>query len=132
MFRKSIGLTIIALLMQSCGRDGGVIDNIKISNIPGIFIVEDSKRTAPLTATVHLIYYVFDGERELIFKGSGGLNPRISLLNRHTLLITYCHGTVKEVNSFFDRRPNERQEVRVFQVQPVIARGLSVSGMPIC
>jgi hypothetical protein len=132
MFRRIVGVIVCALLIVGCERDGGVIGSTKLPTIQGIFVLEDDRRKTPLTAVQHSIYYIVDTDRTLIFRGTGGTKPMLSLLGSDNVLIRYCGGGVEMAGSFLEKKPSTTSNSRLLRVQPVTVTGLSVQGKPIC
>lgn len=132
MFRIIISAIFGALLISGCQRDGGVIGSTKLPTIQGMFVLEDDRRTTPLTAVRHSVYYVVETDRTLIFRGTGGTKPSLSLLGADDILIRYCGGGIEMSTSFFEKKPSTTGNLRLLRVQPVTAPGLSVQGKPIC
>ena len=132
MFRRTVGMIVCALLIAGCERDGGVIGSTKLPTIQGMFVLEDDRRTTPLTAVRHSIYYVVDTDRTLIFQGAGGTKPTLSLLGSDNVLIRYCGGGIEMAESFLEKKPSTTSNSRLLRVQPVTVTGLSVQGRSIC
>ena len=127
------GLIAGALLMASCQRDGGVIETASLPNISGKFVVQDDYRTAALTSVQHSVYYVIGSNRELVFRGAGGQLPVLSLLGPSDVLLSYCGGSIYEVeSSFFENETDNQRGLRLLHLQPVTSGGLSANGRPIC
>lgn len=118
------------LFLQGCERDGGVIQKVRIGELQGTFVIEDDDRTTPLTRVRHSVFYAVEGERSLIFAGTGGPKPTLSLLTPDTLLIRYCGGSIDRASSFIEGEPSGYG--RLIRVQPITSAGLAVKGQPIC
>lgn len=97
-------LTVVAVfvILQGCGRDGGIIGKVRIGDIQGTFFIEDDDRTTPLTPVRHSIYYSAKDRRSLIFEGTGGPKPKLSLLTPATVLVRYCGGSIESTASFLE------------------------------
>lgn len=118
------------LLLQGCERDGGVIERVRVGELQGTFSIEDDDRTTPLTGVRHSVYYAVEGERSLIFEGTGGPKPTLSLLTPDTLLIRYCGGSIDRAASLIERQPSGY--VKLIRVQPITSVGVAAKGQPIC
>jgi hypothetical protein len=121
-----------AVFLQGCERDGGVIGKVRIGDIQGAFFIEDDERTTPLTRVRHSIYYAEKGTRSLIFEGTGGSKPTLSLLTPDTVLVRYCGGSIDHAASFLEGPPSGDSDLRIFQVQPITSVGVAADGRPIC
>jgi hypothetical protein len=120
------------LFLQGCERDGGVIEKVRIGELQGTFFIEDDERTTALTRVRHSVYYIVQGESSLIFEGTGGPKPTLSLLTPDTLLIRYCGGSIDHVTSFMEGRPSSDSKSNLIRVQPVTSAGITANGQPIC
>lgn len=118
------------LLLQGCERDGGVIERVRVGELQGTFFIEDDDRTTPLTGVRHSVYYAVEGERSLIFEGTGGPKPTLSLLTPDTLLIRYCGGSIDRAASLIEPQPSGY--VKLIRVQPITSVGVAAKGQPIC
>jgi hypothetical protein len=118
--------------LQGCERDGGVTAKVRIGDIQGTFFIEDDERTTPLTRVRHSVYYVAKGERSLIFEGTGGSKPTLSLLTPDTVLVRYCGGSIDRAASFLEGPPSVDSDLRLFRVQPITSVGVTANGRPIC
>ena len=125
-------LAMVAVLGQSCGRDGGIIATERLATIRGKFVFEDDRRTRPLTSALHSVFYVNGDERTLIFKGSHASKPTIKLLNADTILVSYCGGSILETSPFIEGSEREDGGVRLISIQPVVSSGISANGREIC
>lgn len=132
MLCHKAGVMAAALLIAGCERDGGIIGAASLPDIQGKFVIEDDRRTTPLTAAQHLVYYVVGTDRMLIFKGRGGPKPKLSLLGSDAILVRYCGGQIELAESFLEKAPNTSKNARLLRVQPVTSAGLTLKGQPIC
>ena len=119
-------------LLHGCERDGGVIEKVRIADVRGEFLVEDDERTTPLTRVRHSVYYAVDGKRTLIFEGTGGPKPALSLLTPDTILVRYCSGSIDQAASFLEELPSTGGSPHLFTVQPITAVGVAANGRAIC
>jgi hypothetical protein len=120
------------LFLQGCERDGGVIEKVRMGELQGTFFIEDDERTTALTRVRHSVYYAVEGERSLIFEGTGGPKPTLSLLTPDTLLICYCGGSIDRASSFMEGQPSSDGKSSLIRVQPVTSAGITANGQPIC
>lgn len=120
------------VFLQGCERDGGVIGKVRLGDIQGTFVIEDDDRTTPLTGVRHSVYYTAKGDRSLIFEGTGGPKPTLSLLTPDTVLVRYCGGSIDHAASFLEGPPSVDNDLRLFRVQPVTSVGVAADGRPIC
>ena len=111
---RFLSLIVVSLLLESCERDGGVIEKTRLSGIEGTFIIEDDQRTRPLSAVRHSVYYVREKDRTLVFRGAGGTKPQLSLVAEGTVLIAYCGGAIEKTESFLDGDPLRGGDVRAW------------------
>jgi hypothetical protein len=133
MLKKLVGLVVMAGLTGGCEPDGGEVARMKAPGLPGTFIIEDAHRTTPLTAVEHLLFYEAAGERELLFHGYGGEPMRLWMLGPGSLLVSYCRGSVIELQTSFFRNPgNDLQDTGLMRLQVVTESGLSARGREIC
>ncbi len=120
------------VFLQSCERDGGVIETVRIDGVQGTFFIEDDERTTALTRARHSIYYAAEGKRSVIFEGTGGPKPTLSLLTPDTLLIRYCGGSIDHATPFLESQPSSDGDLRLIRVQPITSVGVTANGQPIC
>jgi hypothetical protein len=125
-------VTAAAMLLHGCERDGGVIGEVHIADIRGAFLIEDDDRTTPLTRVRHSVYYAVNGKRSLIFEGTGGSKPALSLLTPDTILVRYCGGSIDRAASFLEKLPTTEGNPHLFKVQPITSVGVEANGRPIC
>ena len=119
-------------ILQGCDRDGGIVGKVRLGDIKGTFVIEDDERMTPLTRVRHSVYFDANGERSLIFEGTGGSKPTLSLLTADTVLIRYCGGSIDRAASFLEGRPSVGGDLRLFRVQPITSVGVAANGRPIC
>ena len=132
MRRWKIIVVVSCVFLQACGRDGGVIGKVRVGDIKGTFFIEDDERTTPLSSVRHSVYYATKGERSLIFEGTGGAKPTLSLLTPNTILVRYCGGSIDHAASFLESPPSVDNKLRLFTVQPITSVGVAANGRPIC
>ncbi len=120
------------VFLQGCERDGGVIEKVRIGEFQGTFFIEDDERTTALTRVRHSVYYAVEGERSLIFEGTGGPKPTLSLLTPDTLLIRYCGGSIDHATSFVEGQPSGDGNLSLIRVQPITSVGITANGQQIC
>lgn len=122
----------LALLASSCQRDGGVIGHARLPGVTGSFVIEDDDRTVALASVQHSVFYELGSDRTLVFKGSGGDQPRLSMMGPDTILLRYCRGSIYSVESSFFDNPKATNGLRIVRLQVVTEPGVSVGGRSIC
>ncbi|MBB5686668.1 hypothetical protein [Sphingobium boeckii] len=122
----------ILLFSTSCERDGGIIGQGHLDGVAGMFVLEDDYRTVALTSVQHSVFYQIGNRRELVFKGMGGDQPRISLIGPDTILLRYCRGSIDKVESSFFEQPSPDNGVRILRLQVVTVPGVSIKGRSVC
>jgi hypothetical protein len=126
-----------ALILASCGNDARIVQRLRLPGVSGWFVIEDSHRTTPMTAVEHSISYEANGEKKVIFRGSAGPSPRLTLLGPGTVLIAYCGGNILRLESSFFDDPRASvgsadASVKIVRLQAVTEKGLNVAGRAVC
>jgi hypothetical protein len=77
------------------------------------------------------VYVVVEGTRKLIFEGYAGISPSMRLIAKGALLIEYCGGSIRTVNSFLTK-DSQAGTVTAVRVQPVVLSRSTFEGVRTC
>ena len=132
MHRTRVLAIGLMLFLTSCQRDGGIVGQVRLPGVAGIFAIEDDDRTVALASVQHSVFYQLGDDRKLVFKGAGGDVPRLSLIGPNTILLRYCRGSIYSVESSFFDNPKATDGLRIIRLQVVTEPAVAVRGRTIC
>lgn len=121
---------IIFCLVASCSSENPSTKTVR-DNVHGIdFIVEHVSGSA-LSLSEDRVYAQLANKRTLVFEGYGGKGITLKNTGESIILIEYCYGSIRKIDSVLSKSPTSGDAIAV-KIQPVIAANVRVGDIMLC
>ena len=122
--------SLIFLILVSCAIEQPT-KKMLFDKSNGVKLVAEHLVGPALSQPEDKLYIFADGRRKLIFEGYGGSSLSLRSSQKGTLIIAYCGGSIKSAQSFLVNDRSSGSVVAV-RIQPIVASGLQIDGVPVC
>lgn len=116
--------------IASCSSEKPFTKNIR-NDVYGIDFVVEHRSGPALSLSEDRVYAKVGDERVLVFEGYGGKGVALKNASDSIVIIEYCYGSIRKVDSILSKSPTTRDAV-VIKIQPVIAANIVVGGHILC
>jgi hypothetical protein len=124
-------LSIIALcLISSCSSEKPSTKTIR-DNFHGIDFILEHVEGPVLSLSEDRVYVKRGSDRTLIFEGYGGKNVELRNYGDSIIVIEYCHGSIRKVDSVLSKSRVSGNAIAI-KIQPVIAVNVQFDGVILC
>lgn len=120
----------IIVLIPACDRQNATTTNVQ-DTLHRVQFSVDTIDGPILSEARHKVYVERDSGRDLVFEGYGGTTVLIEPLSEGVVLLEYCGGAIRKVDSFISYRAGSPIP-RAVTIQPIVIPNVTIGGMHFC
>ena len=120
----------VVILLSACSVENPTQKVVRDSVNGTDLLIEHTSGPA-LSQAGDRVFVTRDGKRDLIFEGFGAPSINLKPLREGVLLIEYCGGSVRKVDSFLAGQTSSGNAIAV-KVQPIVIENVDIDGSRLC